>query len=226
MSNYFVREMNRKYGIPYADSAMPVGIEFTATWVRDVSKIFGKEKQAEKVIAEEEARTRPKLDELKEELKGKRAYIGFNLARSVGLQSLLQELGIETVVTTGFEYSDDYGLKAFESLNKRCKKNYIVHIGNFQHFEWVNLFRREKPDLLVGGIEHASSALRAGIPVAAVLPDTFYCGYEGATCFGIKIEKALKNKAFPTNLSKHVKNPYKEGWYSENPFKYIGGDGQ
>jgi len=59
-----------------------------------------------------------------------------------------------------------------------------------------------------------------------VLPDTFYCGYEGATCFGIKIEKALKNKAFPTNLSKHVKNPYKEGWYSENPFKYIGGDGQ
>ena len=85
--------------------------------------------------------------------------MGFNLARSVGIQSLLQELGMETAVTTGFEYSDDYGQAPLENLARRSK-NFLVQIGNFQQFEWTNLFHTERPDILVGGQEHSGWALR------------------------------------------------------------------
>lgn len=226
MSNFFLRALDEKFDVPFTEPPMPVGIEFTGWWLRDVAKLFGKEKEIEKVIAEEEARIRPKLDEIKRLVEGKRVYVGFNLARSVGIQSLLQELGMETAVTTGFEYSDDYGQAPLENLARRSK-NFLVQIGNFQQFEWTNLFHSEKPDILVGGQEHSGWALRDGIPVTAVLPDTFYIGYEGALTFAKDIAKSLRNPSYAKNISQRVKQPYKESWYSQNPFKYIGGgDGQ
>jgi nitrogenase molybdenum-iron protein alpha chain len=226
MSNFFLRALDEKYGVPFAEPPMPVGIEFTGWWLRDVAKLFGKEEEMENVIAEEEARVRPQLDEIRKKVEGKRAYVGFNLARSVGIQSLLQELGMETAVTTGFEYSDDYGQAPLENLARRSK-NFLVQIGNFQQFEWTNLFHSEKPDILVGGQEHSGWALRDGIPVTAVLPDTFYIGYDGALTFARDIAKSLRNPSYAYNISQRVKQPYKESWYSENPFKYIvEGEGQ
>lgn len=226
MSNFFLRALDEKYLIPFTEPPMPVGIEFTGWWLRDVARLFGKEKEIELVIAEEEARIRPQLEEIRRQVAGKRVYVGFNLARSVAIQSLLQELGMETLVTTGFEYSDDYGQAPLENLAKRSK-DFLVQVGNFQQFEWTNLFHREKPDILVGGQEHSGWALRDGIPVTAVLPDTFYIGYEGAISFARDIAKTLRNPSYAQNISKHVKQPYKNSWYSQDPFKYIaGGDGQ
>lgn len=224
MSNLFLINMEKKYGIPFVEPPMPVGIEFTNWWLRDTAKLFGKEKQAEKVISEEEARVAPKLKELKAKLKGKRAFVGFNLARSLAIQSLIEELGMETAVTTGLEYSDAYGLKPLENLNRRTKKDFTLQIGNFQHFEWVSLLAKEKPDILVGGIEYCSSAIRQGIPVAPVLPGTFYAGYDGAVNFGNEIARSLKNPSFAKKLSEKIELPYRKSWYSENTFKYIGGN--
>jgi nitrogenase molybdenum-iron protein alpha chain len=220
MSNFFLRALDERYDVPFTEPPMPVGIEFTNWWLRDVAKLFGKEVEIEKVIQEEEARIRPKLDEIRKQVEGKRVYVGFNLARSVGIQSLLQELGMETAVTTGFEYSDDYGLEPLQNLRKRGK-DFLVQIGNFQQFEWTNLFHKIKPDLLVGGQEHSGWALRDGIPVTAVLPDTFYIGYEGAISFAKELVKSLRNPSYSNNISKRVKQPYKESWYSQDPFKYI-----
>ncbi len=220
MSNFFLRALDERYDVPFTEPPMPVGIEFTNWWLRDVAKLFGKEVEIEKVIQEEEARIRPKLDEIRKQVEGKRVYVGFNLARSVGIQSLLQELGMETAVTTGFEYSDDYGLEPLQNLRKRGK-DFLVQIGNFQQFEWTNLFHKIRPDLLVGGQEHSGWALRDGIPVTAVLPDTFYIGYEGALSFAGELVKSLRNPSYANNISKRVKQPYKESWYSQDPFKYI-----
>lgn len=225
MSNYFFREFEKLYNVPFTEPAMPVGIQYTDTWLRDAARIMGKEKEIEKVIKDEHVRIKPQIEELKKQLKGKKAYIGFNLAKSLSLQSLVQELGMDTVVTTGFEYSDDYGLALLEDLNSRCN-DFKVHIGNFQHFEWANLFNREKPDVLVGGLELGGWALRQGIPVAAIRPHTLYIGYEGALSYGRDIVKSQKNPSFASKLAERVKLPYKKEWYSENPFKYIGGNGQ
>lgn len=224
MSNFFLRALDERYGVPFTEPPMPVGIEYTNWWLRDVAKLFGKQDEIEKVIAEEEARIRPKLDEIKKQVEGRRVYVGFNLARSVGVQSLLLELGIETAVTTGFEYSDDYGQAPLENLSKRSK-NFLVQIGNFQQFEWTNLFHKEKPDILIGGQEHSGWALRDGIPVTTLLPDTFYIGYDGAVSFAKDITKSLRNPSFAKNIAKRVKQPYKESWYSQDPFKYIGDTG-
>lgn len=225
MSNYFFREFEKLYDVPFAEPPMPVGIEYTDQWLRGAASLVGKEKEIEKVIEEEHARIKPQFEELKLQLTGKNAYIGFNLSKSLALQSLIQELGMNTVVTTGFEYSDDYGLDLLDDLNKRCN-DFKVHIGNFQHFEWANLFNKEKPDVLVGGLELGGWALRQGIPVAAVRPHTLYIGYEGALSYGLDLVKSLKNPSFTKNLAKRVKLPYKKEWYSENPFKYIGGNGK
>ena len=225
MSNYFFRELEKLYNIPFAEPPMPVGIEYTDAWLRSSARLIGKEKEIENVIQEEHARIQPQIDAIRKELEGKRAYIGFNLAKSLSLQSLVQEFGMETVVTTGFEYSDDYGRELLDDLSSRCK-DFKVHIGNFQHFEWTNLFNREKPDVLVGGSELGGWALRQGIPVAAIRPHTLYIGYEGALSYGRDVVKSLKNPSFSKNLSKRIKLPYHKEWYRENPFKYIKGNGQ
>lgn len=222
MSNYFFRQLHDKYGVPFVEPPMPVGVEFTDWWLRDVGKMLGIEQQVERVIEKEHARIQPQLDDLREQLKGKRAYIGFNLEKSLSLQSLMTELGIETVVSTGFEYSDDYGLDRIENLNKRCGGNYTLHIGNFQHFEWAHLFNREKPDVLVGGLELGGAALRQGVPVAPVLPGTFYLGYDGAVNYGREIVKALRNTAYSRNLAERAQLPYRKSWFKQKTHKYIG----
>ena len=81
----------------------------------------------------------------------------------------------------------------------------------------------------MGGQEHSGWALRDGIPVTAVLPDTFYIGYEGELTFARDIAKSLRNPSYAKNISQRVKQPYKESWYSQDPFKYIvetGGNSQ
>jgi nitrogenase molybdenum-iron protein alpha chain len=224
MSNYFLRELNKRYDVPFAEPPMPVGVEYTAWWLRDIGKLMGVEDRIEEIIAEESALIRPQLDEIKAQVQGRRAYIGANLEKSLSLQSLLLELGIETVVSTGFEYSDDYGKAKIENLNARCDGQFTVHIGNFQHFEWANLFHRENPDLLVGGLELGGWALRQGIPVAPVLPHTFFFGYGGAVNYGKEIVRALRNTSYSQNLSRHVHLPYRKQWFKESPLKYIGGE--
>jgi nitrogenase molybdenum-iron protein alpha chain len=185
--------------------------------------MMGVSDRVEEVIAAERAAIEPQLAEIREKVRGKRAYVGFNLEKSLSLQSLLTELEMVTVVSTGFEYSDAYGKAAIENLNSRCGGKYTLHIGNFQHFEWANLFHREKPDLLVGGLELGGWALRQGIPVAPVLPHTFFLGYGGALSCGKDIVNSLRNASFSANLGRHVKLPYRQGWYESSPLAYIGG---
>jgi nitrogenase molybdenum-iron protein alpha chain len=222
MSNYFFSELHRRFHVPFAEPSMPVGVEFTDQWLRGIGKLMHVEDRIEETIAEEHARIQPEFDALKKQLTGKRAYIGFNLEKSLALQSLMLELGVETVVSTGFEYSDAYGKKPIESLNERSGGKFTVHIGNFQHFEWANLFHRERPDILVGGLELGGWALRQGIPVAPVLPHTLYIGYEGALSYGRDVVKALRNDSYSSNLARHVKLPYRASWFNEVPQKYIG----
>jgi nitrogenase molybdenum-iron protein alpha chain len=222
MSNYFFKQFKDKFDVPFVEPPMPVGLEFTDWWLRDVGKMLGIEDKVEQLIESEHARVKPQIEELKAQLQGKRAYIGFNLEKSLSLQSLLIELGIETVVSTGFEYSDAYGLDRLENLNKRCSGNYTLHIGNFQHFEWAHLFNREKPDMLVGGLELGGAALRQGVPVAPVLPGTFYLGYDGAVNYGKEIVKSLRNTAYSRNLAERVKLPYRKNWFKQKTHKYIG----
>jgi len=45
MSNFFLRALEEKYSVPFTEPPMPVGIEFTGWWLRDVAKLFGKEKR-------------------------------------------------------------------------------------------------------------------------------------------------------------------------------------
>lgn len=224
MSNLFLINMEKKYGIPYVEPPMPVGIEFTNWWLRETAKLFGKEKEIEDVIKEEEARVAPILKEIRSKLEGKRAFVGFNLARTLAIQSLIEELGMETAVSTGLEYSDVYGLAPLENLNRRSKKEFTLQIGNFQHFEWVNLLAKEKPDVLVGGIEYCSTGIRQGIPVAPVLPGTLYVGYEGALSFGKELLRSIRNPSYARKISERANLPYRESWYSQSPFKYIGGN--
>jgi nitrogenase molybdenum-iron protein alpha chain len=223
MSNYFFQEFERSFCVPFAEPSMPVGVEFTDLWLRKVGDMMGVSDRVEEVIAAERAAIEPQLAEIREKVRGKRAYVGFNLEKSLSLQSLLTELEMVTVVSTGFEYSDAYGKAAIENLNSRCGGKYTLHIGNFQHFEWANLFHREKPDLLVGGLELGGWALRQGIPVAPVLPHTFFLGYGGALSCGKDIVNSLRNASFSANLGRHVKLPYRQGWYESSPLAYIGG---
>jgi len=219
MSNYFFQQFKERFDIPFVEPPMPVGLEFTDWWLRDVGKMLGIEDRVEQLIESEHARIRPQIEELKAQLQGKRAYIGFNLEKSLSLQSLLIELGIETVVSTGFEYSDDYGLDRLENLNSRCGGNYTLHIGNFQHFELAHLFNREKPDIFIGAM--VSAALRQGVPVAPILPVTFFLGYDGAVNYGKEIVKALRNNAYSRNLAERVQLPYRKSWFKQKTNKYI-----
>lgn len=220
MSNLFFQRFEEKFNVPFVEPPMPVGLAFTDWWLRDIGKMLGIKDRVEELIASEHARIQPHIEELKAQLQGKRAYVGFNLEKSLSLQSLLLELGMETVVSTGFEYSDAYGIDRIENLNSRSGGGYTLHIGNFQHFELSHLFNREKPDVFIGAM--TSSALRQGVPVAPILPITFFFGYDGAVNYGREIVKALRNTAYSRNLAERVRLPYRKSWFKQKVSKYIG----
>ncbi|MFP3155717.1 nitrogen fixation protein NifE [Lachnospiraceae bacterium ZAX-1] len=213
----FMKELDQKYGIPYAHTVMPIGVRNTDKWFLGIASLLGKEDLAREYIEKEHQRVFPLLADIKKRLSGKRVFICGGTGRSFAAAALIDDFGMELVGLETPTYDIDAQID-IEYLNG-IHTDYVVDVANMQPFEQVNLVNRLKPDIFIGV---PSWSARFGIPTTHVLdPKRATMGYDGILYLGNKIADQAQNPGFNRNLSAYARLPYKQSWYETDPFSYI-----
>lgn len=225
--DYFLKHLQEKYGIPYVLQHMPIGIENTNLWLREIAKHFNLEKVAEKIIEQETIALEEALLPFRQNLKGKKALLSSGEIRTLATAVWLQELGLEIIAVRPYHY-DKFGEVEIEKLAK-VTPDLQVNVATVQPFETVNIIEGNRPDIYLGHNADNVWAAKSGIPVFPIygVGNTSYVGYTGAFDIAKSINRILKNSAFNRNLRENIRQPYYTSWYQESPFKYItaGGNG-
>jgi len=222
--DYFARQLEEHYGVPFTRDVMPLGIESTDAWLRNLAPLVGKEQQVERLIAAEHARIKPTVESLRSKLAGKRVFVSAGQARAMTMSALATELGFELVGTTVYHY-DEVIVESIARLS-RSLGNFPINVANVQPFEQANLLRRLKPDLYLSDEMTTGWAAKQGIPTMMIYDyGMTYLGYEGVLKIGERILHSISNPSFSLGLQRHKSLPYRESWYSADPFKHVALDG-
>lgn len=65
LGGYLGNGLEQHYGVPFVKALQPHGIAGMDSWLRELGKIVGKEKEIEAYIAEEKERIKPELEEIR-----------------------------------------------------------------------------------------------------------------------------------------------------------------
>lgn len=219
--DYFLGYLQERFNVPSIIKHMPIGIDNTSLWLRDVAKVFGAEEQAERLIAAEEAELKSALEEFRPLFTGKKVFISAGEFRALATAKLLQEIGFEVVGIRSFHH-DEFANGEYEKLAADASSDYVVDIANVQPFEEANLLKRLKPDLFLGHANGNMTAAKLGIPTHVIYNTGLsYIGYRGVFEIARRLHRLLKNPAYNHKLAENVRLPYSDKWYAAEPFSYI-----
>ncbi|HEY8889476.1 MAG TPA: nitrogenase molybdenum-iron protein alpha chain [Clostridium sp.] len=130
--NYIAEMMETKYGIPWIKVNF-IGVTGTVQTLRDLALFFGEPElieKTEKIIAEEIAEIEGEMQYYKSRLEGKTAFLYVGGSRSHHYQTILKDLGVETVVS-GYEFAhrDDYeGREVIPTIKLDADSKNIEHM--------------------------------------------------------------------------------------------------
>ena len=226
LGSYLGAVLEQDFGVPEIPSAPPYGIAQTDRWFRALGKVLGKEDIAEQVIAEKKEKYLPRIEEIRQKLRGKTAYVTAGAAHGHALLDILGELGLQAKGAAIFHHDAEYDSERPENdqLAQRVHDygdvpNY--NVCNKQEFELVNALYNIRPDVMLA--RHGGMTLwgaKLGIPSLLVGDEHYGMGYEGLVNYGERIIETLENDEFVKNLAKHAINPYTK-WWLEQPTDYF-----
>lgn len=212
----FMIELKQKFDIPYSHTVMPIGVRNTDEWLRGIAAVTGKEKEAEEFIKSEHKRIEPLVAEIKSHLQGKRVFVSGGTGRSFAAAALVDDFGMKLIGLRTPVYDDD-AHKDMTYLNS-IHKNFTVDV-TVHAYEQINLLKKLKPDVFIGVSPVAG---KLGIPTTHILGGKrCTMGYDGLLYLGHLIIDQLENPSFNKKIAAHAHLPYRESWYSEDPYKYI-----
>lgn len=219
--DYFAGYLEEKYGVPQILKHMPIGIENTNSWVREIAKFFGQEEQGETIIKEEVKELKAALKGYLPLFKGKKVFVGAGEFRALATAGLLDELGFEIVGIRSYHH-DEFANSEYEKLIGSTGRDFPINIANAQPFEEANLLNKIKPDLFLGHWNGNGTASKLGIATHVIYNTGLsYIGYKGVYELARRLYRQLSNPAFNKRLSRHVRLPYRDSWYDADPYKYI-----
>ena len=228
LGSYLGAALEQGFGVPEIRNSPPYGIAQTDRWFRELGQILGKEKEVEEFLARKKAEYMPKIEALREKLKGKTAYVTAGASHGHSLLALLKELGMETQGAAIFHHDPKYDNEdeRADTLSHTVADygdvpNY--NVCNKQEFELVNVLNRIRPDILLA--RHGGMTLwgaKLGIPSLLVGDEHFGMGYEGLVAYGERILETIENDEFVKNLAKHSVNPYTKWWLEQEPYTFLG----
>ncbi|GHU41734.1 oxidoreductase nitrogenase component 1 [Clostridia bacterium] len=218
--DYFMTYLEEKFGVPFVGGQMPIGIENTSIWLRQIAEKLGLSEAAERIIKSETEELNQALKPLLPHLTGKSAMLSAGEIRTFATAVLLQEFGMEILAVRPYHY-DEFGGVEVEKLEK-VNPGIRVNVATAQPFEAVNILKRAKPDLYIGHNSDNVWAAKCGVPVLPIYgTNSIYSGYAGAYDIARRIKRHFTNTIFNKKLEKNVRQPYRDNWYGEDPFKYI-----
>ncbi|GIM29774.1 oxidoreductase nitrogenase component 1 [Clostridium polyendosporum] len=214
--DYLGKALYERYNIPFIETSLPIGIKGTTEWLTEIASVTGTKKETEDFVNKAVSQLRAYIE--KNKLNDVKVYVNLPTSLAFGVIELIKEFEGEVVgVTVG--HIDDLHKKELENISKN-KTDFKIHVANGQTFEEVNIVRKLKPDLYIGGLGQTAWIAKLGIPVVSV-DSTGILGYSGITKFIHQINKALKNKAFVRYLGKATSSIYEESWIKKSANWYI-----
>ncbi len=229
LGSYLGAVLEQEFGVPEIPAAPPYGIAQTDRWFRALGKTLGKEEIAEQIIADKKEKYLPKIEELREKLRGKTAYVTAGAAHGHALLDILGELGLNATGAAIFHHDPIYDSGRDENDQLAQRVNDYGNVPNFnvcnkQEFELVNALNRLRPDILMA--RHGGMTLwgaKLGIPSLLIGDEHYGMGYEGLVNYGERIIETLENDEFVKNLEKHAINPYTKWWLDQEPHYFLAG---
>jgi len=145
-AGYIANELKKRYGIPRMDIDS-WGFEYCQVALRKIGAFFGIEDRAEKVIAEEVAKYKEKLDWYKERLAGKKVCIWTGGPRLWHWTKAMEDdLGMKVVgMSSKFGHQED-----FEKVIARGDDG-AIYINDGNELEFFEVLEMVKPDLVLTG---------------------------------------------------------------------------
>ncbi|MCH3963705.1 MAG: nitrogenase [Clostridium sp.] len=220
LGTYLGNGLEEKYGVPYIRTINPLGVTGFETWLRQIGKVIKKESEVENYIEGERKKYIPKIEKVKEELKGLRAVLGMGPGYTFEVARVLQELGIEVVWAASWHYDrkhDNNNLPPAASyLYKNSPDNIKLSVTEQQNYEVLNILNEYKPDIYFS--RHPGTtvwAIKQGVPALCVNDEYMIFGYRGTLNFAYSVLDTIKNRSFEKNLASRVKLPYTDWWYKQ-----------
>jgi nitrogenase molybdenum-iron protein alpha chain len=229
LGSYLGNSLEQHYGVPYVRTEQPHGITGYKNWLRSLGTLLESEEEVEKIIASEEARIAPDLQELRAKLKGKTAVVGMGPSFGHNYTRVLRELGVEVLWAATWHFDQKYDHGEVPESTKRLAEvdgDLPVSVGDQQNYEIVNLLNKLKPDIYV--TRHGGSsvwATKMGIASYMITDEYAAFGFNGIINFGNVIVDKLTNRSLARKLAERIKLPYSEWWLAQDSFSLLNAEG-
>lgn len=178
--------MEKKFDIPFLHETLPLGVEATANYLRQVCK----EMNREYIFTEDEKKAEKDLQEYLPSLKDKKAVIVAGATRAIALTRFLSELGMKPVLVC----------LDFEGKYTDCKLDEIIKGGKLDFTilkqpDYTDILIKTdelKPDIIFGGIGEIGLSTELEIPLMDIMhAQEVTFGFEGAVSLAQKIKETL-----------------------------------
>jgi len=220
LGSYLGIGLEKAYGVPFIRSLPPHGIIGFNDYARKLAKLVGKEAEIEEYLKSEVEFYLPKLEIIKEQLRGKRAMIAMGPGFGANYTRILQEFGLVVEHVSAWhldtEYDDGLRPAGLQFLMDNSPNNFSYSVNDLQNFEFMNTLNKVNPDVFIS--RHPGStvwAMKLGIPAYCVYDEYNSFGYKGTLRFAQTLLNIIINRSFSTNLAKHVRLPYTNWWMKQ-----------
>jgi len=210
---YFAKELEEVFNVPYISSEAPIGFRGTKNFILKLATFLNIEDKAIKYIDEVEAN----LVEIipKDLLLDKKIFVDASLSKIPAYTRLFKNLG---GINVGFAspFVDLDNRKQLLKLDY-LSKGVTVVIGNGQYFEKANAISKTQADLYISEYEGSDFAADEGAIVVSLRSIATY-GFEGLKELHGLIKKSLR-------IGNRISNPsnslYKTSWKSKKGSWYV-----
>lgn len=220
LGSYIGIGLEKTYGVPFLRSLPPHGIIGFNDYARQLAKLVGKEAEIEAYLKEEADLYLPKLEKIKEQLKGKRAMVAMGPGFGANYTRILQEFGLVVEHVSAWhldkEYDDGLRPTGLQYLMDNSPNNFTYSVNDLQNFEFMNTLNKVNPDVFIS--RHPGStvwAMKIGVPAYCVYDEYNSFGYKGTLRFAQTLLNIIINRSFSENLAKHVRLPYTNWWMKQ-----------
>ncbi|MDR0886700.1 MAG: nitrogenase [Clostridiales Family XIII bacterium] len=220
LGTYLGTALDQEHGVPYIQTLNPAGIAGYEGWLRQIGEVIGEQEKVEAIIAEGRAQWLPKIEKVKERLKGKKVVVAMGSAFAFEMSRVVQELGMEVVYIMSWhvdpEYDNGKGAERVKYLADTNPDDIGVTVADQQNHELINVLREYKPDLYLS--RHPGSviwAVKQGTSALFVGDEYTAFGYQRLYRWAHTIADLLANQSFERNLASRVSLPYSEWWFNQ-----------
>lgn len=180
--------MEKKFQTPFLHPNLPMGINATSNFFRNICKILS----VEYAITHIEERYRKIIASYSPFLSGKRVAIVAGSTRAIPLTEFVSELGMEPVLVCMDLLGQHTNRKIIEVVENNHIEPVILKEADYQdiHDKMVML----RPELILGGMHEFNLSRELDVPLLDVMHgQELTMGFEGAVAMAKNIKKILKH---------------------------------